>query len=165
MENLPINLKSLKINHGSVRRLFKELCYYEKEEQELKNKLSSAKDENKSSNQIASADEILQETIRVLAHTNGNFQNSLKKLIEIINTKFGTILEINAKNIAFRSNCSEEDLKEKCGELYEDIFKEVNAINETLQNIFEHIKDMTLPICNPNITNNTVTPRENCVEI
>ncbi|CDU16070.1 hypothetical protein, variant [Plasmodium yoelii 17X] len=165
MENLPINLKSLKINHGAVRRLFKELCYYEKEEQELKNKLNNTKDEIKPSNQMVSTDDILQETIRVLAHTNTNFQNSLKKLIEIINTKFTNILEINTKNITFCSNYSEEDLKEKCGELYEDIFKEVNAINETLQNIFEHIKDMTLPICNSNVTNNTITPQENCIEI
>ncbi|CXH86459.1 tubulin-specific chaperone a, putative [Plasmodium berghei] len=165
MENLLINLKSLKINHGAVRRLFKELCYYEKEEQELKNKLSSNKGENKSPNQIASTNDILQETTRVLAHTNANFQNSLKKLIEIINTKFTNILKINTKNITFCSNYSEENLKEKCGEFYEDIFKEVNAINETLQNIFEHIKDMTLPICNSNITNNTVTPQEDYVEI
>ncbi|KYO03737.1 putative tubulin-specific chaperone a, partial [Plasmodium gaboni] len=55
MEYMEMELKVLKINHAAVRRLLKELIFYEEEEKELRGKLNTLKDENKSENEIKRA--------------------------------------------------------------------------------------------------------------
>ncbi|CRH03052.1 tubulin-specific chaperone a, putative [Plasmodium relictum] len=165
MENILSHFKNLKINHGAVKRLLKELMYYEKEEEDLKSKVNKLKDEKKSEGEIKRAEEILQETIRVLPHINNSLQKSLKKLCDIIYENFEGILEINDKKIEFSNKYSEEELKQIFATQYEEFCKEINNINQTLENIFLHIKDATLPSCNRIINNPVLLPKEEYVDI
>ncbi|VWU52173.1 tubulin-specific chaperone a, putative [Hepatocystis sp. ex Piliocolobus tephrosceles] len=165
-ENFANNFKQLKINHGAVKRLFKELSYYEKEEVELRNKLNNLKEENKSENEITRAEEIWKETTRVIPHINNSLQNTLKKLFEIIKVNFLNILEIDQKKINICKNISEEELKEKCSTQYENFCKEIDELNKTLENVSICIKDISIFSCSsPVVKNNIVMPKEECVDI
>ncbi|SBT30625.1 tubulin-specific chaperone a, putative [Plasmodium ovale wallikeri] len=166
MENLPANFKKLKINHGAVRRLFKELCYYEKEEVELQGKLNNLKDKDGSGAHISRAEEIWQETVRVLPHINMSLRKSINKLIEIVTVNFMDILQISDKKILFCKNYYEDVLKEKHTSLYEDLYKEIDDINHTLENIFLHVKDVTISSCNSEVKDETIViSKEECIDI
>ncbi|CRG93347.1 tubulin-specific chaperone a, putative [Plasmodium gallinaceum] len=165
MKNLLSDFKLLKINHGAVKRLFKELIYYEKEEEELKSKVNKLKDENKHEGEIKKAEEILQETIRVLPHINTSLHKTLKKLCNIIYENFEDILEINGKKIEFSNKYSEEELKQNFATLYEEFYQEINDINQTLENVFLHIKDAEIPTCNRIDNNSLLLPKEEYVDI
>ncbi|SOV20534.1 tubulin-specific chaperone a, putative [Plasmodium sp. DRC-Itaito] len=144
MEYMEMELKVLKINHAAVRRLLKELIFYEEEEKELRGKLNTLKDENKSENEIKRAKDILEETVKVIPHINSSLQKSLKKLYETIYEKFPDILEINDKKVNISKKCTEEELKDLFTKNYEEFRNEINIINQTLENVFLHIKDVSL---------------------
>ncbi|KAI4840906.1 tubulin-specific chaperone a [Plasmodium brasilianum] len=165
MENLPAHFRLLKINHGAVRRLFKELNYYEKEERELRSKVDKLKNENRNECEIIRSEEILQETVRVLPHISNSLQKSLQKLCEIIYEHFLNILEIKDNKIEICKACSENELKEILMTQYDDFCKEIEDINQILEKIFIHIKDASLPVCPSVVKSNLVLPKEECVDI
>ncbi|CAA9986310.1 tubulin-specific chaperone a, putative [Plasmodium knowlesi strain H] len=147
MENTAAHLRLLKINHGAVRRLFKELTYYEKEEEELRNKMNFLQDENKSAAEITRAQEMFKETERVVPHIKSSLQVSLKKVCDIIYEHFSDVLQINDRKIQFSASHSEDTLKEVLSTHYEEICKEVDGLNETFGKVLLHIKQDALPVC------------------
>ncbi|SPJ08183.1 tubulin-specific chaperone a, putative [Plasmodium sp. DRC-Itaito] len=166
MEYMALELKLLKINHGAVRRLLKELIFYEEEEKELRSKLNTLKDENKGENEIKRAKDILEETVKVVPHINSSLQKSLKKLYETIYEKFPDILEINDKKVDISKKCTEEELKELFTTNYEEFCNEINIINQTLENVFLHIKDATLPSSKKSVIGEPILYQmEECIDI
>ncbi|KJP85344.1 hypothetical protein AK88_05005 [Plasmodium fragile] len=149
MENTAAHFRLLKINHGAVRRLFKELAYYEKEESELRTKVNSLKDQNKSPAEITRAQEMLKETERVVPHIKSSLQTSLKKVCDIIQEHFSNVLQINDKTIQFCDTHSEDTLKEVLSTHYDDMCKEVDGLNDILGKVLLCTKQDTLPRCNP----------------
>ncbi|GAB64580.1 tubulin-specific chaperone a [Plasmodium cynomolgi strain B] len=149
MENIAAHLRLLKINHGAVRRLFKELNYYEKEEGELRAKVDSLKDQNKPTAEITRAQEMLKETERVVPHIRSSLQSSLKKVCHIIYEHFSEVLQINDRRVQFSGTHSEDTLKEVLSTHYEEICKEVDELNETLGKVLLHMKQDALPMCTP----------------
>ncbi|GAW79085.1 tubulin-specific chaperone a [Plasmodium gonderi] len=165
MENTAVHFRLLKINHGAVRRLFKELNYYEKEENELREKVNNLKNQNKTEMEIARAEEILQETVRVVPHIKTSLQSSVKKLCEIIHEHFSPILEISDKKVQFCAKFSEENLKQILSTHYEEFCKEVEDLNNTLAKVLLHMKEDDLPTCNPLHSRDPLIPHEECVDI
>ncbi|ANQ06005.1 Tubulin-specific chaperone a [Plasmodium coatneyi] len=149
MENTAAHFRLLKINHGAVRRLFKELTYYEKEEGELRTKVNSLQEQNKSAAEVTRAQEMLKETERVVPHIRSSLQSSLKKVCDIIYEHFSNVLQINDKTIQFSATHSEDTLKEVLSTHYEEICKEVDGLNETLAKVLLHMKQDALPIYTP----------------
>ncbi|CAG9483982.1 tubulin-specific chaperone a, putative [Plasmodium vivax] len=149
MENTAAHLRLLKINHGAVRRLLKELTYYEKEEGDLRAKVSSLKEQNKPAAEITRAQEMLKETERVVPHIRSSLQGSLKKLCSHIYEHFSSVLLTDEKTVQFCATHSEETLKEMLSTHYEEICKEVDALNETLGKVLLYMKQDALPVCTP----------------
>ncbi|EUD64736.1 hypothetical protein C922_04880 [Plasmodium inui San Antonio 1] len=149
MENPAAHLRLLKINHGAVRRLFKELTYYEKEEDELRTKVNSLKDQKKPAEEITRAQEMLKETERVVPHIRSSLQSSLKKVCDIIYEHFPDVIQINDRTVQFCATHSEDSLKEVLSTHYEEMCKEVDALNETLEKVLLLMKQDALPLCTP----------------
>ncbi|VDP16641.1 unnamed protein product [Onchocerca flexuosa] len=81
----PTVLKDIAIKTGVVKRLIKELCYYEKEEEKLMNKLQTMQaggdvDEHILKKQV----ELLQETKQMIPECARRLTNSIENLKKVI---------------------------------------------------------------------------------
>uniref|UniRef100_A0A2K6W7A9 Tubulin-specific chaperone A n=1 Tax=Onchocerca volvulus TaxID=6282 RepID=A0A2K6W7A9_ONCVO len=81
----PTVLKDIAIKTGVVKRLVKELCYYEKEEEKLMNKLQTMQaggdvDEHILKKQV----ELLQETKQMIPECARRLMNSIENLKKVI---------------------------------------------------------------------------------
>ncbi|EWC91126.1 hypothetical protein PFNF54_00090 [Plasmodium falciparum NF54] len=131
-----------------------------------KKKSAKPLDENKGENEIKRAKDILEETVKVVPHINSSLQKSLKKLYETVYEKFPDILEINDKKVGISKKCTEEELKELFKTNYEEFRNEINIINQTLENVFLHIKDATLPSSKKSVISEPVLYQmEECIDI
>lgn len=165
------NLKSLRICHGSVKRLFKDIKYYENEEEQLTKNLMQIKSVETCASKIKMSEEILQETLRVLPTIENSLRTNLKKLFDVVTTKFEGILYFNKNMIEFCSQYNAENVDggiEKLKEsfpLYEELYKEVNGINETLASVFLKFKNVTVPNCGYASGSSVMLPKEECIDI
>ncbi|EFO18002.1 tubulin binding cofactor A [Loa loa] len=88
----PLLLRDISIKTGVVKRLVKELCYYEKEEEKLMNKLQTMQggddaDEHVIKKQI----ELLQETKQMIPECARRLMNSIENLKKVISEHEATL--------------------------------------------------------------------------
>ncbi|MCP9262750.1 Tubulin-specific chaperone A [Dirofilaria immitis] len=77
----PIVLRDIAIKTGVVKRLIKELCYYEKEEEKLMNKLQTMQASDNADEHIVKKQiELLQETKQMIPECARRLMNSIENL-------------------------------------------------------------------------------------
>lgn len=170
------DVKSLKIYHGAVKRLFKDVDYYEKEEVTLSAKLSQLQNTSGSCpSAVRRVEDILKETLKVIPDTKESLRCNLEKLCNIIRTKFSDMLTFGERQLEFCEPYIVNDGDTNLSELEEKypgftlIYEEVTAINETLLKVFNKFRNATLPNCSQfsgeAYFNPVVVPREEHVDI
>ncbi|KAM3717890.1 Tubulin-specific chaperone [Dirofilaria immitis] len=96
----PIVLRDIAIKTGVVKRLIKELCYYEKEEEKLMNKLQTMQASDNADEHIVKKQiELLQETKQMIPECARRLMNSIENLKKAIG-EHETVLQNTAEYIA-----------------------------------------------------------------
>lgn len=172
LKNIKNDLKSLKIYHGAVRRLAKDIEYYELEEVKLSETLRKLKlDANTCPSDVKQGEEILQETVKVLPIIKESLLTNLKKLCDVVTTKFHDVLYFAENKIEFLKNYNIDDI-DSSGENgsaepfpgFADLYREVHGVNETLKKVFLKV-DVSLPNCGQASGSPVTIPKEECVDI